>query len=102
VGELPKLPFADKTFDLALCSHFLFLYSAQFDYLFHLNAIKEMLRVAERVRIFPLLDLMSVKSAHLTQIVTDLQTDGYDIKIMPCAYELQPGGNEMLSIQAGG
>ena len=29
--ELPSLDFADRTFDLALCSHLLFLYSAQLD-----------------------------------------------------------------------
>ena len=26
-GSLPRLPFADRAFDLALCSHYLFLYS---------------------------------------------------------------------------
>jgi hypothetical protein len=28
-AELPTLPFADKTFDIALCSHLLFVYSVQ-------------------------------------------------------------------------
>src|SRR5262245_50109846 len=28
-AELPLLPFGDSSFDLALCSHFLFLYTAQ-------------------------------------------------------------------------
>ena len=28
-AELPTLPFADRSFDLALCSHLLFLYSRQ-------------------------------------------------------------------------
>lgn len=34
-GSLPMLPFPDKTFELALCSHFLFLYSEHFDAAFH-------------------------------------------------------------------
>lgn len=34
-GTLPKLPFTDVLFDLALCSHFLFLYSEHFDLTFH-------------------------------------------------------------------
>ena len=31
-ASLPDLPFEDNGFDLALSSHFLFLYSEQFDY----------------------------------------------------------------------
>ena len=56
-AELPKLPFANNKFDLALCSHFLFLYSDQFSEEFHLESILEMCRVAKEVRIFPLLKL---------------------------------------------
>ncbi|WP_210407368.1 class I SAM-dependent methyltransferase, partial [Hydrocoleum sp. CS-953] len=40
-AELPKLPFEDNKFDLALCSHFLFLYSDQFSEEFHLESILE-------------------------------------------------------------
>jgi hypothetical protein len=51
--ELPQLSFSEKAFDLALSSHFLFLYSEHLDFEFHLLAIEEMLRVAKEVRIFP-------------------------------------------------
>jgi hypothetical protein len=56
-AELPTLPFADAAFDLALCSHFLFLYSSQLGETFHRAAIRELCRVATEVRIFPLLAL---------------------------------------------
>jgi len=56
-AELQNLPFADGDFDIALCSHFLFLYSEQFSEDFHVTAIQEMCRVAEEVRVFPLLAL---------------------------------------------
>ena len=56
---LPSLPFRDKAFDLALCSHFLFLYGEQFSFDFHLQAIEELCRIAKEVRIFPLLELDS-------------------------------------------
>lgn len=47
VGEsLPPLPFADDSFDLALSSHFLFLYSDHLTADFHCAAVAEMLRVA--------------------------------------------------------
>ena len=44
-AALPALPFGADEFDLALCSHLLFLYSAQLSADFHLAAIGEMLRV---------------------------------------------------------
>src|SRR4029077_20779231 len=53
-GELPALPFADRSFGLALSSHFLFLYTEQFDESFHCSSIADMGRVADEVRIFPL------------------------------------------------
>ena len=37
--ELPSLPFQDQAFQLALCSHFLFLYSDQFSLEFHVNSM---------------------------------------------------------------
>ena len=47
-ARLPTLPFADGGFDLALCSHLLFLYSAQFDEAFHRASIREMYRSPPR------------------------------------------------------
>jgi hypothetical protein len=56
-APLPTLPFAEASFDLGLCSHFLFLYTNQLGEVFHRSAILEMCRVAAEVRIFPLLAL---------------------------------------------
>jgi ubiquinone/menaquinone biosynthesis C-methylase UbiE len=61
-AELPDLPFSDLSFDIALCSHFLFLYTTQLGDSFHRRAIREMCRVAREVRIFPLLALGAVPS----------------------------------------
>jgi len=97
IGELPNLPeMKDETFDLALCSHFLFLYSEQFDCEFHLTSIQEMLRVASEVRIFPLLTLSGEKSAYVEPISQKLQSNGFQVVIQKVGYELQQGGNEML------
>jgi hypothetical protein len=97
-AELPTLPFADGAFDLALCSHLLFLYSNHLDYLFHRNAVLEMLRVSQEVRIFPLLTLMLERSPHLDPLMVELRQAGYQVKVVQVAYELQKGGNEMLVI----
>ncbi|PMB20889.1 SAM-dependent methyltransferase [Fischerella thermalis] len=99
IGELPKLNFQDQEYDLALCSHFLFLYSDHHDYQFHFDAIKEMLRVSQEVRIFPLLTLMLQRSPYLDRITQELQELGYTVSIVRVKYELQKGGNEMLWIR---
>lgn len=99
IGELPKLNFQDQEYDLALCSHFLFLYSDHHDYQFHFDAIKEMLRVSQEVRIFPLLTLMLQRSPYLDRITQELQELGYTVSIVKVKYELQKGGNEMLWIR---
>lgn len=52
IGELPHLlGIEDQSYDLAFCSHFLFLYSDHFDCVFHQTAIQEMLRVASESRV---------------------------------------------------
>ena len=49
VGELPKFAYDNQEFDIALCSHLLFLYSDHLDYDSHLNSVGEMLRIAKEV-----------------------------------------------------
>ncbi|MBE9059439.1 SAM-dependent methyltransferase [cf. Phormidesmis sp. LEGE 11477] len=97
-GELPNLSYEANSFSLSLCSHFLFLYSAQLDLEFHLKAITEMLRISQEARLFPLLTLDQKKSPHLLPVVGHFQSRGYQCEIEKVAYELQPGGNEMLKI----
>ncbi len=100
IGELPKLDsFESNKFDLALCSHFLFLYSDQLSYKFHLSSILEMLRIASEVRIFPLLTLMLKVSPYVQPLVEELKAEGFSVSIEKVDYELQRGGNEMLRIQ---
>lgn len=98
IESLPRLTFPDRAYDLALCSHFLFLYSQQLDYQFHLDSIQEMLRVSQEVRIFPLLNLMRQRSPHLDPVIQTLTNQGYSLAIKTVPYELQKGGNEMLVI----
>jgi hypothetical protein len=98
IGKLPSLNFSKQAFDLALCSHFLFLYSEQLSYQFHLESIQEMLRVSREVRIFPLLTLMLQRSPYLDRIIADLHLLGYDTAIIKSDYELQKGGKEMLVV----
>lgn len=98
-GELPSLPFASGQFDIALSSHFLFLYSAHFSAEFHLQAIQEMLRVSREVRVFPLLTLDGSLSSHLSFVSEHLSCQGFNVQIKNVPYEFQRGGNQMLVIK---
>src|SRR5262245_22005111 len=99
-AELPTLPFLDRTFRLALCSHFLFLYTSQLDESFHLASIREMCRTSVEVRIFPLLDLGGAMSPYVRPAVEALLVSGYDAAIEAVPYEFRRGGNQMLRIRA--
>jgi hypothetical protein len=95
-----SLPFSNSQFTLALCSHFLFLYSEHCDAEFHLNAIVELCRVADEVRIFPLLELGLTPSRHLAFVTRELEKRQMHAERVRVPYEFQQGGNEMLKIMS--
>lgn len=97
-AELPYLPFENNQFELALSSHFLFLYTENLSLDFHMNSIDEMLRVSEEVRIFPLLDMNAVPSIYLPYVVESLTKKGCKVEKVGVNYEFQKGGNFMLKI----
>ncbi len=96
---LPELPFDNGQFDLALVSHLLFLYSEQFSFDFHIAAVRELLRVAKEVRIFPLLSLEVKRSPYVDSLRELLLSEGHIAEICPVPYEFQRGGNEMLRLR---
>ncbi len=98
VGALPQLSYSDREYELGLCSHFLFLYSDHFDQNFHFDAVCELLRVCQEVRIFPLLTLTLEPSPHLEPVRNKLEQKGYQCNIQTVPYQLQRGGNQMLKI----
>jgi hypothetical protein len=97
-AELPALPFADQQFDLALSSHFLFLYTQQLTADFHIAGARELCRVAREVRIFPLLALGGERSAHVDPVMEAMRRDGRDASVVTVPYEFQRGGNQMLRV----
>jgi hypothetical protein len=98
-AQLPDLPFGSLSFDLALCSHFLFFYSDSLSLEFHKNAVDELCRVAREVRIFPLLTYNAEPCPFVTPIVDFLREAGRMISIERVPYEFQRGGNTMIRIQ---
>ena len=97
-GELPSLPLDSRSFGLAVCSHLLFLYSDLLSEDFHIRSVLELCRVADEVRLFPLLTLRREPSPHLAAVRSALDSKGLASEIVRVDYELQRGGNEMLRI----
>ena len=97
-ASLPELPFADAVFDVALSSHFLFLYSEQLPLDFHLAAVRELRRVARDVRIFPVITLARDPSPHLDAVMAEARAAGAVAELQRVDYEFQRGGDTMLRI----
>lgn len=76
-GGLPQLPFRSDTFDLALCSYLLFVYTDALDLTFHLNAVDELLRVAPEVRIFP----VRPAAAYLDAVLSHTKRAGHSSEV---------------------
>ncbi|NOT86174.1 MAG: SAM-dependent methyltransferase [Methylococcaceae bacterium] len=99
-ASLPILPFADNAFDLALCSHYLFLYSEHVNQEQHLLSMKELWRVAREVRVYPLLSISNNnKSPHLETVIAALTDIGVSVSLIPVDYEFQKGATEMLVVK---
>lgn len=100
-ASLPTLPFQDNTFDIGLCSHFLFLYSPQVDEQTHVKSVLELCRVAREVRIYPLLSISDNKrSEHLDAVCSSLTEAGLDFEEAAVTYQFQRGARTMLRISS--
>jgi len=95
-GSLPKLDFSDHQFDLALCSHFLFLYSDHFTLEQHIKSVLELCRVAKEVRIYPLVSLDGKGSPHLDLVIDKLNEYNIETQLQPVDYQFQQGATKML------
>jgi len=95
--ELPKrTSFDDNTFHLGLSSHFLLLYD-NLGIDFHIASLKEMLRICEEVRIFPIVNLKVEESKVLREIFREFENQ-YNLEVLKANYEIQKGGDQFLKI----
>lgn len=102
-GALPQLDLAADAFDLCVCSHLLFLYSNQLSLDFHRRGIAELLRLAPKVRLYPLREHLSYAlSPHLEPVCRELQAQGFRTEVVPVGYEFFPGANQMLRVRRQG
>lgn len=96
---LPRLPYEDDTFDLALVSHLLFTYSDHLGAEGHIEGVQELLRVSREVRIFPLLTLAGDPSPHLGAVMAHARAAGWNADVQSVDYTFQVGGNRMLRLR---
>jgi hypothetical protein len=101
-AELPDLPFGASSFDIALCSHFLFFYSDCLSLAFHQQAVDELCRVAHQVRIFPMLTYNAEPSPLVAPIAEHARKASRIVSLDKVSYEFQRGGNVMMKILNGG
>lgn len=98
--SLPKLSFNNKQFDIALCSHYLFLYSEHVNLEQHIESIIELCRVAKEVRIYPLLSLNGNKSPHLEAVISALNNLKLTTSLTDVEYQFQKGATQMLVVKS--
>lgn len=100
VATLPKLPYNDNQFELALVSHLLFLYSEKLSFDFHSSSLRELLRVSKELRIYPLVDLCGAISPHLDSIIKEFSSKSeYLVELISVPYRFQKQASQMLAIR---
>jgi hypothetical protein len=66
-----------------------------------MRSLLELTRVAQEVRVFPVLTAFSGEiSPHLPPVMRQLDELGYRVELRTVAYEFQKGGNQMLYVYA--
>lgn len=99
-GRLPRLPFKDRTFDLVLSSHLLFVYSHTLSLEDHLAYVIEMTRVAiGEVRIYPLVGFEDSADDLVRHVISELQRSGLNCERRLSSYHFLQGATEYLAIR---
>jgi len=100
-AELPKLPYADDSFDLVLSSHLLFVYDDRLDFAFHEASITEMLRIGKEVRIFPLVDYKNSRADEPNNLspFAYRMAEKFGGEIVKVGFEFQKSAGYMLRIK---
>jgi hypothetical protein len=102
-AALPLLPFLDGAFDLVLCAHLLFIYSARFDFTWHVEACCELARVSGgEARIHPVCGADGKPYAELERLRRELLARGVHSDVVPVDYEFFAGSNSMLVLRTKG
>jgi hypothetical protein len=98
-GELPRLPFADGSFDLTLVSYFLFAYQDRLSYELHRNSILEIMRVTRgEARIYPTVTFEAQPSEYLPRLRSDPDLEQFDLVEIKTDFEFLVNSNSFLRV----
>lgn len=98
-AALPKLPFDNEEFDLALVSYLLFAYEAHFSYEFHRDSILELMRVTRgEARIYPTVTFEAEPSRYLARLAADPLCASLRFEIVRTHFEFLVGSNCFLRV----
>lgn len=98
-GRLESLPFQDDSFDIVLCSHFLFTYANILNEVTHVRYLREMLRVAKmQVRIYPIIGYGVDATSSLNAVCSECSNLGFVSSIRNVPYHFLKGTGQMLEI----
>jgi SAM-dependent methyltransferase len=97
-GAAPDLPFADGAFDLALVGHFVFTYADRLGESTVEAILRETVRVADEVLVYPLLTLAGRPYEPLGAMRERLAADGVRSTVEPTRFHFQKGADKRLRL----
>jgi hypothetical protein len=99
-GALPKLPFADDSFDTTLVSYFLFAYQDRLSSEFHRDSILEIMRVTRgEVRIYPTVTFEAEPSHYLPLLRSDPALRDFEFTVIKTDFEFLLNSNSFLQVR---
>ena len=99
-GALPRLPFADGSFDMTLVSYFLFAYQDRLSYGFHRDSIFEIMRVTRgEARIYPTVTFEAEPSHYLPALRSDPALQGFELTEIKTDFEFLANSNSFLQVR---
>jgi hypothetical protein len=99
-GELPRLPFEGRSFDLTLVSYFLFAYEDQLSYELHRDSILEIMRVTRgEVRIYPTVSFEAQRSKYISRLKSDPALEKFDLEEIKTDFEFLVNSNSFLRVR---
>jgi hypothetical protein len=99
-GELPRLPFADSSFDLTLVSYLLFAYQERLSYEFHRDSVLEIMRVTrDEARIYPTVTFEAEPTKYLPRLRTDPALEEFELTEIKTDFEFLVNSNSFLRLR---
>lgn len=98
LDSLPSLSFEDEKFDLALVNYYFFSYSEILGLDYIVAGLKELIRVANEVRIFPLVNHSGEYSDAVPMVLGKLQENDLGAEIKEVEFGLWQSENAMMKV----